>query len=49
MVTTTDGKKYKLSKGKVEALSSEGDTENSIVETEEVSVDSIEVVTDSIK
>ena len=49
VVTTTDGKKYKLSKGKVEALSSEVDTENSIVETEEVSVVSIEVVTDSIK
>ena len=48
VVTTTDGKKYKLSKGKVEALSSEADTEKSIEETEEISIDSIEVVADSI-
>lgn len=48
VVTTSDGKKYKLSKGQVDILSSEAETKNSIEETEEISIDSIQVVTDTI-
>ena len=48
VITTTDGKKYKLSKGQVDILTSEEETENSIEVTEEITVDTIQVLPDSI-
>lgn len=47
VVTTTDGKKYKLSKGQVEMLSSK-ETKESEEEIEVIANDSIQVVTDTI-